>query len=123
MAQIKTMKPVSSIRGKVSGKSSNGRVEVTRQKCYGKTAKGEEILGPEELYIYHKHEGAWSAAVVDARKKFSQVQAQVKSELANPERKAYWEERFKEQFARPNGEKRYVRLYSYVVAMKRKEAE
>ena len=110
------------MHGKVSGKSTDGRVEVTRQKCYGTTAKGEEILGPEEMYIYHKHEGDWSPAVVETRKQFSAVQERVKAELANPERKAYWEERFQEQFLHPNEGKRYVRLYSYIVAMLRKEA-
>ena len=123
MAQIKTSKPIAEMRGKISGKSSNGRIEVTRRKCYGKTSKGEEILGPEELYVYHKHEGAWSSAVVEARKKFSTVQEQVKAELADSERKAYWEARFQAQFDRPEDGKRYVKLYTYVVAMKRKEAE
>ena len=123
MAQFKTINPVRRMRGRLTGQIYDGKVEVMRQKSYGKTPDGEERLGPEEYYIYHKHKGEWSPNVVESRSKFAAAQKRCAEELADPERRAYWQARFDEQLNNPKeGEKRYVKLQCYVVAQFNKQS-
>ena len=102
--------------GKLSS-THDGRVTVTRRKCYGRDAKGRPIYGPSETYIYHRHEGKWSEAATKNRELFQQVQLLAKEELSNPERVAYWQPIFEEQFLHPKqGEKHYSTLRGFVIA-------
>jgi hypothetical protein len=50
------------------------------------------------------------------------VQLLVKEELSNPERAAYWQELFDQQFKyAKQGEKRYITLRGFVVAQLHKQ--
>ena len=116
MSQSTLISPVENMTGKLSS-TSDGRVTVTRRKCYGKDAKGRPVYGPLETYVYHCHEGKWSEAASKNRSLFQQVQLLVKEELSNPERAAYWQELFEQQFKHAKqGEKRYATLRGFVVA-------
>ena len=120
MAEFTPENPIKNIKGRIS-KSENGDIGITRQKSFGKNAKGEKLLGPSEFYYYHKHKGKWSEKVTDARAKFSSSSAQCKEELADPERLAYWRQRFEKQLTNPPaGEKQYVKFQCYVLAQIRK---
>ena len=121
MSQTTFISPVDNLTGKLSS-SPDGRVTVTRRKCYGRDAKGRPIYGPSETYIYHRHEGKWSEAATKNRELFQQVQLLAKEELSNPERVAYWQPIFEEQFLRSKpGEKRYSTLRGFVIAQLHKK--
>ena len=116
MSQTTFISPVENMTGKLSS-TRDGRVTVTRRKCYGRDAKGRPIYGPSETYIYHRHEGKWSEAATKNRKLFQQVQLLAKEELSSPERVAYWQSLFEEQFLHPKqGEKHYSTLRGFVIA-------
>ena len=116
MSQTTFISPVANLTGKLSS-TPDGRVTVTRRKCYGKDAKGRPIYGPSETYIYHRHEGEWSEGAQKNRVLFQQVQLIAKEELSSPERVAYWQSLFEQQFKHPKqGEKHYATLRGFVIA-------
>ena len=116
MSQTTFISPVNNLTGKLTS-THDGRVTVTRRKCYGQDAKGRPVYGPSETYIYHCHEGKWSDAAIQNRKLFQQSQLLTKQELSNPERVAYWQPLFEQQFRHPKeGEKRYATLRGFVIA-------
>ena len=116
MSQTTFISPVDNLTGKLSS-SPDGRVTVTRRKCYGKDAKGRPVYGPSETYIYHCHEGKWSEAATKNRELFQQVQLLAKQELSDPVRVSYWQPIFEEQFLHPKqGEKHYSTLRGFVIA-------
>ena len=51
MSQSTLISPVENMTGKLSS-TSDGRVTVTRRKCYGKDAKGRPVYGPLILICY-----------------------------------------------------------------------
>ena len=116
MSQTTFISPVENMTGKLSS-TRDGRVTVTRRKCYGRDAKGRPIYGPSETYIYHRHKGKWSEAATKNRELFQQVQLLAKEELNNPERIAYWQPLFEQQFKHPKeGEKHYSTLRGFIIA-------
>ena len=65
----------------------------------------------------HRHEGKWSQGATENRNRFADNLNQAYAELKDPERKAYWQSLFEEQFEHPKaGQKRYVRLSAFVAA-------
>ena len=116
MSQTTFISPVANLTGKLSS-TTDGRVTVTRRKCYGKDAKGRPVYGPSETYIYHCHEGKWSEGAQQNRALFKQAQLLAKQELSTPERVAYWQPLFEQQFKHPKeGETRYATLRGFVIA-------
>ena len=92
-------------------------VIVTRRKCYGKTKNGTPRLGPKEMYTYHLHKGSWSKAVTNHRELFKLAQKKTIAEMNDPERLAYWQPLFEQQFLHPKqGEKHYATLRGFVIA-------
>jgi hypothetical protein len=111
------MAPVDEVRGKLTLNRGNDSVIVTRRKCYGKTKNGTPRLGPKEMYVYHKHQGKWSAGAEANRELFKMAQQQAIAEMNNPERLAHWQAMFEEQLDKPKqGEKQYVKLPCYIAA-------
>ena len=121
MSQTTFISPVDNLTGKLSS-SPDGRVPVTRRKCYGKDAKGRPIYGPNETYIYHRHEGKWAEGAQQNRTLFQQAQLLAKEELNDPERIAYWQPLFEQQFKHPkDGEKHYSTLRGFIIAQMHKK--
>ena len=117
MSKTTYMAPVETFTGKLSSHSADGRITVSRRKCYGKDDKGRPFYGPGETYIYHCHKGEWSEGAKKNRTLFQEVQLIAKQELENPERVAYWKPLFEKQFKRPKqGEKHYATLRGFVIA-------
>ena len=118
MAQVKLVKPVEEITGKINTpKAHDGGINVFRRKCFGTTKRGKKILGPKEVYIMHRHEGKWSAGATENRERFAELLKQAHAELKDPERKAYWQELFEEHWEHPTpGGKQYKMLSAFVVA-------
>ena len=117
MSQTTFIAPVETIRGKLTGHRADDRVLVNRRKCFGKDAKGRPYYGPSETYIYHIRQGKSSEGAEQKRTPFQQVQEIVKQELSNPERVAFWQPLFEEQFRHPKqGEKHYGTLRGFVIA-------
>ena len=111
MSQTTYIAPVETFTGKISSHNADGRITVSRRKCFGKDAKGRPIYGPGETYVYHRHEGKWSEAATNNRLLFQQVQTLAKHELSDPDRLAYWQPLFERQFKRPKpNQKRYTTL-------------
>ena len=129
MSKTTYMVPVENFTGKLTSHEADGRITVSRRKCFGKDAKGVPFYGPSETYIYHRHEGKWSERATQNRTLFQQVQLLAKQELNNPERVAYWRPIFEKQFKYPKqGEKHYTTLRGFVIAqlhlqMKKEQAE
>ena len=116
MSQTTFISPVENMTGKLSS-TRDGRVTVTRRKCYGRDAKGRPIYGPNETYIYHCHEGKWSEGAKQNRALFQQAQLLAKEELNNPDRVAFWRPLFEQQFKHPKeGEKHYSTLRGFIIA-------
>ena len=101
MSQTTYIAPVETFTGKISSHNADGRITVSRRKCYGKDAKGRPIYGPGETYVYHRHEGKWSEGATNNRLLFQQVQTLAKQELSDPDRLAYWQPLFERQFKPP----------------------
>ena len=121
MSQTTFISPVDNLTGKLSS-TRDGRVTVTRRKCYGRDAKGRPIYGPAETYIYHRHEGKWSEGAQQNRALFQQAQLLAKQELSDPVRVAYWQPIFEQQFLHPRqGEKHYSTLRGFVIAQLHKK--
>lgn len=117
MSQVTYMAPVDDVRGKLTSNRGNGSVIVTRRKCFGKTKNGTLILGPKEMYTYHKHQGNWSKAVTGHRELFKRAQQQAKAEMDNPVRMTHWQSLFEEQLNHPKpNEKQYIKLQCYIAA-------
>lgn len=117
MSQVTYMAPVSEVRGKLTLNRGNDSLIVTRRKSYGKTKNGTPRLGPKEMYVYHKHQGAWAPAVTSHRELFKVAQQQATAEMNDPERLAHWQALFEEQLDKPKrGEKQYVKLQCYIAA-------
>ena len=121
MSQTTFISPVENITGKLTS-TPDGRITVTRRKCYGKDAKGRPVYGPSETYIYHCHEGKWSEGAQQNRALFQQAQLLAKEELSDPVRVSYWQPIFEEQFLHPKqGEKHYSTLRGFVIAQLHKK--
>lgn len=117
MSQVTYMAPVSEVRGKLTLNRGNDSLIVTRRKSYGKTKNGTPRLGPKEMYVYHKHQGAWAPAVTSHRELFKVAQQQATTEMNDPERLAHWQTLFEEQLDKPKqGEKQYVKIQCYIAA-------
>ena len=117
MSKVTYMAPVEEVRGKLCMNRGNDSVIVTRRKCYGKTKNGTPRMGPKEMYVYHKHQGKWSAGAEANRELFKVAQQQATAEMKDPERLAHWQRLFAEQLDKPKrGEKQYVKLPCYIAA-------
>ena len=115
MGQVKYTDPIKGIQGKL-GQASNGRIDVHRQKTFGFNSKGQPILGPQEVYFYHVHEGKWSEAATRNRELFRKTAAIAKQELADPVLLEQWKAAFQAQLEKPVKGKRYVKLQTFVLA-------
>ena len=129
MAQIKLDDPFAAIKGKISGKPSNGRLTITRQKRLGTDVNGDPILGPKETYTYNLHQGEWPEAIKRSRQIFAEAQKEARAQLSDPDRHAYWQQLFNEHrqmsdralaAANPPS-KRYSTLLGFTVAQIRKQ--
>ena len=117
MSQVTYMAPMEEVRGKLCMNRGNDSVMVTRRKSYGKTKNGTPRLGPKEMYVYHKHQGKWSAGAEANRELFKVAQHQAIAEMNDPDRLAYWQTLFEEQLNKPKlGEKQYVKIQCYIAA-------
>lgn len=124
MAKQTFIHPIESLTGKLTSSKNAETVLVNRRKCFGKTPKGETIYGPNEVYMYTLHKGDWSENVTRSRQRFSEAQKQAREELADPEKRAYWQQQFdfKNKHPQHNADasapqpKRYSTLLGYVVA-------
>ena len=117
MSKVTYMAPVEDVRGKLCMNRGNDSVIVTRRKCYGKTKNGTPRMGPKEMYVYHKHQGKWSAGAEANRELFKVAQQQAIAEMKDPERLAHWQRLFEEQLDKPKrGEKQYVKIQCYIAA-------
>ena len=117
MSKVTYMAPVDDVSGKLCMNRGNDSVIVTRRKCYGKTKNGTPRMGPKEMYVYHKHQGKWSAGAEANRELFKVAQQQATAEMKDPERLAHWQRLFEEQLDKPKrGEKQYVKLPCYIAA-------
>ena len=117
MSKVTYMAPVEEVRGKLCMNRGNDSVIVTRRKCYGKTKNGTPRMGPKEMYVYHKHQGKWSAGAEANRELFKVAQQQATAEMKDPELLAHWQRLFEEQLDKPKrGEKQYVKLPCYIAA-------
>ena len=117
MSQVTYMAPVDEVRGKLTSNRGNTSFIVTRRKCFGKTKNGTPILGPKEMYTYHKHQGKWSQAATNNRQLFKFAQQQALKEMQNPEQLAHWQTLFEEQLNHPKpNEKQYVKLQCFITA-------
>ena len=124
MAKQTFIHPIESLTGKLTSSKNAETVLVNRRKCFGKTPKGETIYGPNEVYMYTLHKGDWSENVTRSRQRFSEAQKQAREDLADPEKRAYWQEHFGYQSEPPqyiaDGSNpqptRYATLLGYVVA-------
>lgn len=116
MGRIKYEDPIKSVHGRL-GQVSNGRVDVHRQKTFGIDADGKPILGPQEVYFYHLHEGKWSEGATRNRDFLKEVNIVAKQELADSQLAQQWKEAFQTQLKHPvEGQKRYVKFYQFVIA-------
>lgn len=117
MSQTTYIAPVENFTGKLTSHNADGRIVVSRRKCFGKDAKGRPFYGPSETYIYHRHEGEWSEGATKNRTLFQRVQQLAKEELVDPNRLAYWQPLFEQQFRHPKrGEKHYATLRGFIIA-------
>lgn len=117
MSQTTYIAPVENFTGKLTSHNADGRIVVSRRKCFGKDAKGRPFYGPGETYIYHRHEGEWSEGATKNRTLFQRVQQLAKEELADPNRLAYWQPLFEQQFRHPKrDEKHYATLRGFIIA-------
>ena len=117
MSRTTYIAPVENFTGKLTSHNADDRILVSRRKCFGKDAKGRPFYGPSETYIYHRHEGKWSEGAQKNRTLFQQAQQLAKEELSKPERVAYWQPLFEQQFKHPkDGEKHYATLRGFVIA-------
>ena len=117
MSKTTFIAPVETFTGKLTGHSADGRIIVSRRKCFGKDSKGRPFYGPSETYIYHRHEGKWSEGAIQNRNLFTQAQNIAKQELSNPDRLAHWKPLFEQQFRHPKqNEKHYTTLRGFVIA-------
>lgn len=117
MSQVTYMAPVNEVRGKLSLNRGNDSFIVTRRKCFGKTKNGTPILGPKEMYAYHKHQGNWSQGVTNSRQRFKLAQKQALDEMNNPERLTHWQILFQQQLDHPKpNQKQYIKLQCFITA-------
>lgn len=117
MATITPSVLVETLSGKMTNRHPNGRITVSRRKCFGKDSKGRPFLGPNESYEYHLHTGEWSPAATANRQLFKKAQVLARQELNDPQLKAAWVTKFNDQIAhRTPGQKQYVQLLGFVVA-------
>lgn len=116
MAKTAYIFPVDSVSGKLSSKRDGDKVTVHRRKCFGETADGVPLYGPNETYTYHLTQ-QWGEKITQHRELFRQVQQQAKMEMQDAERLVGWQRLFEEQIAHPKaGEKVYVKLQCYIAA-------
>lgn len=129
MAQIELEFPISSIKGKIGKKATNA--PILRQKTY-RDADGRILAtGAKEAYVvanprdYKKH--PLRGQELQNVNAFRQAITIAQQERANPERLAYWTERWKAQLAHPEPDapidphthtpKIYHRLDSFIIAV------
>ena len=105
MAKADLEVPFSGIHGKISKDS-----EIYYTHRYGKTVVSN--------YPRHKDPKKISANQHERQSQFRQAVAQAKAELADPDRRAYWEDRFLHQ---PTVGKQYKVLFNFVIAQLTKQ--
>lgn len=124
MAKQTFIHPIDSLTGKLTSSKNTETILVNRRKQLGKTPKGEPIYGPNEVYMYTRHKGAWSENVTLSRQRFAEAQRKAREELSDPDKRAYWQQQFDLQNKHPQRNanpahpkpKRYSTLLGYVVA-------
>ena len=135
MAHIELEFPIASMAGKMSKKATNS--PVLRQKTY-RDADGRVLAtGAKEAYVvanprdYKKHPlKGQELANVNA---FRQAISVARQERANPERLAYWTERWKAQLTHPEPDapldprthcpKIYRRLDSFIISVLKRQQD
>ena len=121
MAKTEYIFPVESVTGKISSKRDGDKVTVHRRKCFGTTADGLPLYGPNETYTFHCKQ-QWGEKITEHRALFRQAQQQAKVEMQDAERMAQWQKLFEAQMAYPKaGEKVYVKLQCFIAAQLMKQ--
>ncbi len=106
----------------ITGATAKGGA-IFRQKHFRIDDKGHTIAGPKEVYIvtnprdFHKH--PTKAGEQQNQSNFAQAVQQVKKEMADPVRLAYWTQRFERQLTHPEApnKKSYRVLRAFIQAM------
>ncbi len=101
MAQVSYLDPVEQVNGRLDHQSE----------IYFCTRLGKRIASH---YPKHKNPDKISSRQRDLASNFANAVQQCKIELADPERKAYWQERFEEQ--KKTAQKPYLLLRNFVIA-------
>ncbi len=117
MAKVRYEEPIDDIRGALVKQGA-----ICRRKRF-KRADGGFVEGRAEVYIC-KNPRDWQATPARAgelanQDLFRQASKRAKEEMENPERAAYWNERFKKQLRKPEkgNTKSYVQTKAFVRAM------
>lgn len=125
MAQVKFAFPIEEMDGRLSTRQKfdeTGKMVVSRTKKH-RLPNGKVIIGKNETYYLHKHEGPWSANLTAHRMAYKDVLSQAHAELKNADKKAAWTKRWEEHLNNAKaGEKVYYQLFGFVVATLWKES-
>ena len=114
MAKTSYTFPVDFVTGKLSSQREGNKVTVHRRKCFGTSADGKPIYGPNETYTYHLTQ-KWGKNITHHRQLFRIAQQQAIIEMQDPERLSHWQQLFVAQQLHPQpDEKRYVKLQCFV---------
>ncbi|MCQ2310824.1 MAG: hypothetical protein MJZ64_03635 [Paludibacteraceae bacterium] len=126
MAKVTYFDPIEELDGRLTTRrkfDETGRMLVSRTKKH-RLPNGKVIVGKNETYCLHKHEGAYSERLTAHRTAYKEVLTKAHEELANATKKAMWEQRWKEHLEHVRkGEKLYSQLFGFVVAMMWKEGK
>lgn len=126
MAQVTYFYPIEELDGRLTTRrkfDETGKMMVSRKKKH-RLPNGKVIVGKNEAYTLHKHEGAWSEKVTAHRMAYKEMLAKVHEDLKDATKKAYWEQQWKEHTENAKqGDKIYSQLFGFVVAMMWKEAK
>lgn len=117
MAKTTFIYPYDSLVGTINHSKDDDKMIIHRIRRNVAHRPGEPNTPVIQTYIYHKHQGEWSTAVEANRERFRQAQRQARTELADPERKAYWSSLYEDHRKNcPKDEKFYSTILGFVSA-------
>ncbi len=124
MADVTYSYPIEDLEGRLTPRKKfdeTGRMLVSRKKKRN-LPDGHVVVGKNEVYYLHKHEGAWSEKLTAHRMAYKEVLTKAHEELKDETKKAMWEQRWKEHVKNVRkGEKLYSQLFGFVMATMWKE--
>ncbi len=124
MAKVNYTGPVENLQGSMSKKGA-----IFRRKRYKIDDKGHYVEGKAEVYQRLRERDYAKNPVTEAERahqtRFGEACKQTTLELQNPERKAYWQNRFEKQIKKPEAgnTKCYMQLQGFIKAMLLKESQ